>query len=59
MKLIEDAETEIKNKKKGTGRPCGMSRKNVSKESIVILEEAKDEEGISGDDSDDGEVVNV
>jgi len=62
VKLFHEAETETKNKKKGTGRPRGRPRKNVSKEPIVILEEAKeakDEEETSEDCSDDGEDLNA
>ena len=54
LKLIEEAEAVTKNKKKGTGRPCGRPRKSVSKETIVILEEAKDQEETSEDDGNDG-----
>ena len=55
MKLIEEAETATRNKKKGTGRPHGRPRKNVSNEPIVILEEPKDQEETSEDDGDDGD----
>ena len=58
LKMIEEIEIATKNKKKGIDKSCGRLRKNVSKEFIMILEETKDEEDISGDDSDD-EVVNV
>ena len=59
LKLIEKAETATKNKKKGTDRSCGRSRKNASKDPMMILEETKkDEEDIFENDSDDGEVVN-
>ena len=55
LKLFEEVETVSKNKKKGTGRPRGRPRKGVSKETIVILEEAKDYEETSEDDNDDGD----
>ena len=59
LKLFEGAETVSKNKKKGTGRPRGRPRKHASKETIVILEEAKKDDDASGDDGDEGEDVSV
>jgi len=59
LKLFEEAETVSKNKKKGTGRPRGRPRKHASKETIVILEEAKKDDDASGDDGDEGEDVSV
>ncbi len=53
LKLIEEAEAAMKNKKKTTGRPCGRPRKIVPEETIVILEEDKNEKETSEDDSDD------
>ena len=55
LKLIEEAEAATKNKKKGTGRPCGRPRKDASKEPIVVLEEAKSDGETSEDDGDDGD----
>ena len=56
---MEETEAETKDKKKGTGRPHGRPRKDVSKEPIVILEEAKDEEETDEDDGDNGDVINA
>ena len=53
LKLIEETEVAMKNKKKTIVRSHGRSRKIVSEEIIMILEENKNEKKISENDNND------